>query len=338
MREAMLYEKKHESKVHCFLCNHHCRIKPDGFGTCGMRQNLDGVLYTHAYGETIAANADPIEKKPLYHFLPGTRSFSIATMGCNFQCDFCQNWQISQVNRQKGKTGRGLEFAPGKIVEEALSRNCQSISYTYTEPTIFFEYAYDTAMLAKDKGLGNVFVTNGFMTTEAIDAIRPCLDACNVDLKAFDKGFYKDICRGRLAPVLDTIRALREAGIWVEVTTLVVPGSNDSREQLKGIAEFLAGVDPGIPWHISRFHPDYKFTDAGPTPLETMKTAYSLGKEAGLEHVYLGNVAGESRDTDCHNCGHRLISRGFSRAEIDLTKDGRCPKCRTALNGVFHIA
>jgi len=336
MREAMLYEKIKKNEVHCYLCNHHCRIKPDEFGSCGMRQNFDGTLYTHAYGEVIAANADPIEKKPLYHFLPGTRSFSIATMGCNFQCEFCQNWQISQSNKRSDSRSRGYELPPEKIVQEAKSRGCESIAYTYTEPTIFFEYAYDTAQLAKPEGIANVFVTNGFMTREALETIQPYLDACNVDLKAFNKDFYKNVCHGRLQPVLDTIRNLKELGIWVEVTTLIVPGANDSEEELNGIAEFIAGVDTNIPWHISRFHPDYKYDHVGPTPVSVMKTALELGKTAGLKYIYMGNVPGESLDTYCPGCDHLLIRRGFSGGEVKLSEDGRCPKCGEQLAGVFR--
>ncbi len=338
MREAMLYKELDNKEVYCFLCNHHCRIKPSEFGRCGMRQNLKGILYTHAYGEVIAANADPIEKKPLYHFLPGTRSFSIATTGCNFQCEFCQNWQISQANKQSERQVRGIEMSPEKIVAEAKSRHCASIAYTYTEPTVFFEYAYDTARIAKAEGIANVFVTNGFMTKEAIETFQPYLDACNVDLKSFSKDFYKNVCHGRLQPVLDTIRTLKASGIWLEVTTLIVPGSNDSQAELKQIAEFLASVDTDIPWHISRFHPDYKFTDGGPTPLSVMRTAYELGKAAGLKHVYLGNVAGESLDTDCHYCGRRLISRGMAGAEMNLTKEACCPSCQRKMAGVFRIS
>ncbi len=335
MREAMLYEHIKDGEVHCYLCNHHCRIKPSEFGTCGMRQNLDGRLYSHAYGEVIAANADPIEKKPLYHFLPGSRSFSIATMGCNFQCEFCQNWRISQANKRSDDRARGIELSPEKIVEEAKSRGCQSIAYTYTEPTVFFEYAYDTARLAKAEGIANLFVTNGFMTKEAIETIQPYLDACNVDLKAFNKDFYKNVCHGRLQPVLDTIRTLKDLGIWLEVTTLIVPGSNDSEAEIKGIADFLAGIDTNIPWHISRFHPDYKYSDLEPTPLSVMKTAYELGKAAGLKYIYLGNVPGESVDTYCPGCRQLLIKRGFPEAEVNLSEDGRCPKCGEPVAGVF---
>ncbi|MBS3757099.1 MAG: AmmeMemoRadiSam system radical SAM enzyme [Desulfobacterales bacterium] len=337
MREAMLYEriKDKDGEVHCYLCSHHCRIKPNEFGTCGMRQNLDGTLYTHAYGEVIAANADPVEKKPLYHFLPGSRSFSLATMGCNFQCEFCQNWQISQANRRSGDRIRGIELSPEKIVEAAKSKSCRSIAYTYTEPTVFFEYAYDTARLAKAEGIASVFITNGFMTRDAFETIQPYLDACNVDLKAFDKDFYKNICHGRLQPVLDTIRTLKDLGIWLEVTTLIVPGSNDSEKEIKGIADFLAGIDTNIPWHISRFHPDYKYSGLDPTALSVMKTAYELGKAAGLKHIYLGNVPGESVDTYCPGCNRLLIKRGAAGASVDLSEDGRCPECGEPLAGVF---
>jgi len=337
MREAMLYEriKDKDGEVHCYLCSHHCRIKPNEFGTCGMRQNLDGTLYTHAYGEVIAANADPVEKKPLYHFLPGSRSFSLATMGCNFQCEFCQNWQISQANRRSGDRIRGIELSPEKIVEAAKSKSCRSIAYTYTEPTVFFEYAYDTARLAKAEGIASVFITNGFMTRDAFETIQPYLDACNVDLKAFDKDFYKNICHGRLQPVLDTIRTLKDLGIWLEVTTLIVPGSNDSEAEIKGIADFLAGIDTNIPWHISRFHPDYKYSGLDPTALSVMKTAYELGKAAGLKHIYLGNVPGESVDTYCPGCNRLLIKRGAAGASVDLSEDGRCPECGEPLAGVF---
>ena len=337
MREAMLYEHIKDGEVHCYLCNHHCRIKESEFGECGMRQNLAGNLYTHAYGEVIAANADPIEKKPLYHFLPGSRSFSIATMGCNFKCEFCQNWQISQSNKRTAANASGLELSPEQIVDEAKSRNCRSIAYTYTEPTIFFEYAHDSARLAKQAGIANVFVTNGFMTREALETIHPYLDACNVDLKAFNKNFYKNICHGRLQPVLDTIRTLKNLGIWVEVTTLIVPGTNDDETELKGIADFLAGIDTNIPWHISRFHPDYKYDHVGPTPISVMKTAFELGKSAGLKHIYLGNVPGESVDTYCPACQHLLIKRGVSAPEVNLLQDGRCEKCGEKLAGTFKI-
>ncbi|MDP2644426.1 MAG: AmmeMemoRadiSam system radical SAM enzyme [Desulfobacterales bacterium] len=333
--EARLYEVVADGKVHCFLCCHHCRIAASKFGICGVRQNLAGKLYTHAYGDAIAANVDPIEKKPLYHFLPGSLSFSVATIGCNFRCGFCQNWQISQASAGKEPAGRTGNLLPESIVRQAKSQRCRSIAYTYTEPTIFFEYAYDTARLAKENDLFNVFVTNGYMTTEALKMIHPYLDAANVDLKSFSEDFYRGTCHGHLKPVLAAIRTMKDLGIWVEVTTLVIPGQNDDEEQLEGIVRFIAGVDPHIPWHVSRFHPAYQVTDVGATSLETLRKAYRLGKAAGLRHVYLGNVPGEAPETFCAKCGEALIRRrGFHVAENRIEKSA-CPACGEAVAGVF---
>ncbi|MFH1552024.1 MAG: AmmeMemoRadiSam system radical SAM enzyme [Candidatus Omnitrophota bacterium] len=322
-------------KVHCFLCAHHCKISEDGFGFCGMRQNVKGQLYTHAYGKVIASHVDPIEKKPLYHFLPGTYAYSIATVGCNFRCPFCQNWSISQV-AVKNQEAEGYELQPEDVVAEALGNNCSSISYTYTEPTIFFEYAYDTAKLAKDKGLYNNFVTNGYMTKEAITEISPYLDAANIDLKFFKDDSYRRVCKGSLQPVLDSIENMKKAGIWVEVTTLIVPGENDSDEELRGIAAFLAKTGKEIPWHISRFHPDYKYTDFSPTPIETMERAMEIGAEEGLKYVYLGNVSTRA-ETICPGCGNILIEREGFEANVSrkVFEDGKCTSCGTCIEGVW---
>jgi pyruvate formate lyase activating enzyme len=333
-KEAMLYEKLKKADVRCFLCNHNCTIKPSKFGICGMRENIDGILYTYAYERIIAANVDPIEKKPLYHFLPGSSSFSIATAGCNFQCGFCQNWQISQLSRKKDKNLSGHMLSPEDAVAKAIEHGCKSISYTYTEPTIFFEYAFDIARHASQKGILNVFVTNGFMSLEALDVIRPYLDACNVDLKSFSDEFYKKTCKGHLQPVLDSIAYMHKIGIWVEVTTLVIPGANDSDKELSGIANFIANVDPNIPWHISRFHPDFKFTDTDPTPIESLEKAASIGQEAGLHFIYLGNISGD-RDTICPKCKKVLVSRrGYSIGEPQITQ-GQCAFCSTSIPGVW---
>ncbi len=335
IKPAMLFKPLPGNRVSCRLCAHRCRLDPNEFGKCGVRENRDGVLQTHVYGEVIAAHVDPIEKKPLYHYLPGTASFSIATIGCNFHCAFCQNWRISQENGRKGIGTGERSISPQEIVEAAVSRGCRSIAYTYTEPTVFFEFAYDTARIAHDRGLGNVFVTNGFMTAEALRTIEPYLDACNVDLKSFRDDFYRDICRGRLAPVLESIRLMKEMGIWVEVTTLILPGVNDSDGELEKIVDFIAGVDPCIPWHISRFHPDYEVRDITPTPVETLRRAYQTGNRGGLRHVYIGNVPGESEDTLCSECGRPLIlRRGFSSTAIDIV-DSRCPACGANIAGVF---
>ncbi len=335
IREASLYRKLEDGLAACDLCAHRCRIRPGAFGVCQVRENRDGTLVTHAYGEVIAAHVDPIEKKPFYHFLPGTRSFSIATAGCNFRCSFCQNWQISQASKAASPAGRGEAAEPAEIVRAARQSGCRSISYTYTEPTIFFEYARDIAVLARAEGLANTFVTNGFMTAEALEAARPWLDAANVDLKSFRDETYKKTCGGRLGPVLETIRRMREAGIWVEVTTLVVPGLNDADDELKGIAGFLAGVDRDIPWHISRFHPDYKYTTAPPTPQETLDRAVRRGQAAGLRYVYVGNIDDPNTITYCPGCRKEVVGRrGFS-VTFDRTIEGRCPECGTAIAGKF---
>jgi pyruvate formate lyase activating enzyme len=330
-KEAMLYERLDDRRVHCFLCAHNCKIADSKLGVCAVRQNIEGTLYTHVYARTIAANIDPIEKKPLYHFLPGSTSFSIATMGCNFQCGFCQNWQISQAPRVEGSAPTGRELPPEQVVKQAKEYGCLSISYTYTEPTIFFEYAYDCSMLAAEAGLRNVFVT----TRQALDAIQPYLDAANVDLKSFNEEYYKRVCKARLQPVLDSITYMKQIGIWVEVTTLVVPGENDSVEDLTQIARFIAGLDRDIPWHISRFRPDYEFGDRDATPIETLRRAREIGRSEGLHHVYLGNVT-EGSDTSCPECGETVVKRAYMGVENSRTRDGACPSCGARIGGVWR--
>jgi pyruvate formate lyase activating enzyme len=333
LKEAMLYEKKENDKVSCFLCSHHCLISDGKSGICNVRENRGGVLYTHAYGELIAQSIDRIEKKPLYHFLPGSKSFSIAAIGCNFQCGFCQNWQISQVNEAKALGLNSEEVKPGDVVRQAKQTGSRSISYTYSEPTIFFEYAYEISQLAKREGLFNVFVTNGYMTKETVKTISPYLDAANIDLKSFRDDYYRKVCGGRLAPVLKSIEGMKKLNIWIEVTTLVVPGQNDSEEELKDIANFLAGLDPSIPWHVSRFHPQYKMEDLESTPLERLNKAYDIGKVSGLRYVYLGNV-GKGNNTYCDQCHRLLIERfGFSIGTYRV-KEGRCPDCNRSVDGV----
>ena len=332
----MLWERLEGSKIHCYLCAHHCRIDEGNFGFCGMRENSQGELYTYAYGNVIANHVDPIEKKPLYHFLPGTYAYSIATIGCNFRCGFCQNWNISQMS-VKSCGEEGYELKPEEVVREALKNNCSSISYTYTEPTIFFEYAYDTAKLAQEKGIANTFVTNGYMTKEAIETIKPYLDAANVDLKFFKDETYKKVCKGSLHPVMDSIRNMKAAGIWVEVTTLVIPGENDSDEELRDIARFIVSVGKEVPWHISRYHPDFKYAENGPdsTPVETIEKAKKIGKEEGLKYVYPGNIM-DIGATVCPKCGEVLIERaGFGADILDGFNKGICENCNTRIEGVW---
>jgi len=334
-KEALLYEKLDQKKVHCFLCSHHCRITPSKTGFCGVRQNVDGTLYSLNYDKVCAANPDPIEKKPLFHFQPGSASFSIACIGCNFRCSFCQNWQISQAVPDTGLL-EGAAFSPQQIVAAALRARCKSIAYTYTEPTIFMELCAETGALAKQEGLANVFVSNGYMTKEAIDFAKDWLDGINVDLKAFSDDYYKIFCKARLQPVLDAIKYIgKETKIWMEITTLLLPGQNDSDDELKKIADFLvteAGSD--VPWHISRFIPQYKYLDAHPTPTSTIERAEQIGKQAGLHYVYPGNVPGsKSESTFCHNCGKLLIERHGYHVAQNLIENSACPSCSTPIPG-----
>lgn len=334
MKEARFYRKQTDQKVECFLCAQHCHIKHGKKGKCGVRENRDGTLWSLVYGRLIAQHIDPIEKKPLFHFLPGTRSYSIATAGCNFRCLFCQNADISQSPWELGSIF-GERVAADAVVEQAARANCASISYTYTEPTIFMEYALDVARLARDKGIRNVFVSNGYMTQDSLEAAAPVLDAANVDLKAFSDRFYAEQCGAHLDPVLRTIERMRRLGIWVEVTTLVIPGLNDGEGELRALARFLVSVDKQIPWHISRFHPTYKLTDRPPTPVATLQRARRIGLEEGLHYVYTGNVPGdEGESTYCHHCGAVLLERVGFATERGHLKDGKCSMCQTPLAGV----
>jgi len=333
-KEAMLYEKLPEGKVRCNLCAHRCVIADGKKGICQVRENRGGTLYTLVYGHTIIQHVDPVEKKPLFHFHPGSTAYSIATPGCNFRCRWCQNWDISQVVRERHLV-LGEEASPEQVVAAAQKADCRSIAYTYTEPTIFFEYAYDTARLAHKAGLANLYITNGYMTEEMLETFQPYLDAANVDLKAFRDKTYRKYVGARLQPVLDTMKLMKRLGIWLEVTTLVIPGINDDDVELKDAANFVAeelGVD--TPWHISRFFPAYKMTDVSPTPVETLNRAREIGLEAGLRYVYVGNVPGEA-NTECHKCGQVLIRRfGYRILENRVQPNGRCPNCGTPVAGV----
>ncbi|SPD73474.1 conserved hypothetical protein [uncultured Desulfobacterium sp.] len=335
MKEAYLYTKMEGQKVRCLLCNHQCVISDGKRGICGVRENRSGSLISLVYGKVIAAHSDPIEKKPLFHFLPGTRSHSIATVGCNFRCLFCQNADISQMPTDHHRI-MGSDMTPDDIVTEALGTHSSSIAYTYTEPTVYFELALDTARLAVKKGLKNVFVSNGYMTRQCIQEIHPDLHAANVDLKAFSNKFYKEQCGARLEPVLGTLEEMKKTGVWLEITTLLIPGLNDSVEELKELATFIANLDQNIPWHISRFHPTYRLTDRHSTPAGDIRRARDIGYEAGLQYVYTGNLPGdEGEKTFCHNCKEILIDRlGFFVAQNKI-KDGHCPGCGSEIPGVW---
>lgn len=292
MREACLYEKTDDNRVLCRNCAHYCAILPGGRGICGVRENIGDKLYALNYGKIIAVNIDPIEKKPLYHFLPGTFSLSIAAVGCNFKCQACQNWDISQ-GFKTSKEIPGDNLSPADIVRIAKEKKLPSISYTYTEPAIFSEFALDTMMLAKKEGIKNIWVSNGFWSKELFDLIFPYLDAANVDLKGFTDEFYIKYCGGKLRPVLDALKRLKQKRIWTEITTLVIPTLNDSEKELKGIASFVKKeLGPETPWHISRFSGaiSWKLQHLSDTPIETLKMAQSIGKKAGLKNIHLGNI------------------------------------------------
>jgi pyruvate formate lyase activating enzyme len=335
IKEAMLYEKLDDQRVHCNLCAHRCTIKPDRQGICGVRENKDGVLYSLVYGTLIAEHIDPIEKKPFFHVYPASKSYSIATVGCNFSCDFCQNHDISQMPRSTRMIS-GEDILPAEIADQAKKSGSKTIAYTYTEPTIYFELAYDTAKIAIENGLKNVFVTNGFMTAEAMEMMTPYLTAANVDLKSFRDEFYKKRCGARLNPVLESLIKMKAMGIWVEITTLLIPTLNDSDEELKDIAKFIAGLGKETPWHISRFHPQFKMLNVPVTSISSLHRAVKIGKQAGLKYVYSGNVPGdEGENTHCFHCGNLLIERcGFKVVSIKLTGN-KCFKCGTQLDGVL---
>jgi pyruvate formate lyase activating enzyme len=336
LKEAMFYEKLEGKLVNCNLCSHRCRkIADSKRGICGVRENRDGKLYSLVYGKAVARSIDPIEKKPLFNFLPGSRSYSIATVGCNFRCENCQNYDISQMPQERG-TIVGQDVSPEEIVSAAKRNRCESIAYTYTEPTIFFEYAYDTAKLAKKEGIKNVFVTNGYITPEALKQISPYLDAANIDLKSFSDEFYRKRCGARLQPVLDSIRLYKSLGIWTEITTLIIPTLNDSEEELKKIAEFISDVGEDTPWHISQFHSTYKLIDLPRTPVTTLRKARKIGLDAGLKYVYEGNVPGEDGEsTYCPNCGKMLIHRfGYSIHENKIA-NSKCTYCGAEIDGLY---
>jgi pyruvate formate lyase activating enzyme len=333
-KEAVLWEPAGDGKVRCNLCGFRCLIGEGRTGRCLVRRNTAGVLYSLNYGRLCAANADPIEKKPLFHFQPGSRSFSIAAVGCNFKCGFCQNWQISQPGR-RGRIG-GRAMSPGEVIDAAVAAGCASVAYTYTEPTVFMEFCADCGRVARERGLANVFVSNGYQTREAIDFAAEWLDGINVDLKSFSDGYYRKLCKATLDPVLDTIRYVAgHTDMWMEVTTLVVPGLNDSDAEFAAIAGFLAAeAGPDVPWHISRFYPNYRMLDAAATPAATLERAAEIAGSAGLRYVYLGNVpAGVGADTRCYNCGRVLIRRAGYTVISNRIEHRRCPDCFAVVAG-----
>ena len=336
MREAELYTKLAENRVRCDLCAHLCRLRPGQVGICGVRQNLKGILYTRVADLVIATHVDPIEKKPFYHVLPGSKSYSLAAPGCNFNCRHCQNHEISQMPRSQEKLA-GERRKPEMLVREAIATGCKSLAYTYTEPTVYFELMSETAALGRERGLLNLMVSNGYLTGATRNRLKPLLHGANIDLKAWSNSFYRRICgAASKTPVLETIADFVAHGIWVEVTTLLIPGYNDSTAELEELARFLVSVSPDIPWHVTGFFPTYRLTEVLPTSPETLKKARDIGLAAGLRYVFEGNrpgVGGES--TFCHNCGKILIERYGFRVVENKMSGQCCPFCQTPVAGIF---
>ncbi len=335
---SLLAERRPDGSVRCGVCAHRCLVRPGRSGICGVRENRDGTLVCTAYGRVAAIGLDPIEKKPLFHVDPGSLAYSIATPGCPFHCRFCQNWELAQGPRL-GIRLPERQMSPAEVVAAARRAGARSIAYTYVEPTVFLEYALDTARLAHEAGLRNLFITDGYATPEATALLAEVLDAANVDLKSFDDRFYRRLCGARLAPVLETIAALRRTGVWVELTTLVIPGHNDSDAELRELTRWIVRtVGPETPWHVSRFFPAHRMLDVPPTPPATLLRAAEIGRAAGLQHVYVGNAPQLGlEDTLCTGCGALLIERAGYATRSHLTDGGACPGCGRRLEG-RHLA
>lgn len=335
MKEAMLYDKVDSGGVKCRLCRHGCKIEEGKRGICGVRQNTGGTLYTLVYDKVVSSAVDPIEKKPLFHIAPGSKSFSIATVGCNFRCSFCQNYSISQMPRDQGRIV-GEDHSPQEIVNAAVRHGCRTIAYTYTEPTVYYELARETMEEAHRHGVLNVFVTNGYMTRDTLDDARGLLDAANVDLKAFNDRFYTRYCKARLEGVLDSLRYMKELGIWLEVTTLLIPTLNDDPGEIREMARFIrTELGKETPWHVSRFYPQYKEQGLPPTEVKAIRQVRKIGLDEGLDYVYTGNIPSDPGEkTYCPDCSHLLIDRlGYTIGSYAI-EDGRCPSCSRAVDGV----
>jgi pyruvate formate lyase activating enzyme len=340
MKESILYKKLQDKIANCRTCSHYCLMNSGKRGICGIRENIEGKLYFLPYGRAVAANIDPIEKKPIFHYMPGTKTFSIGTVGCNFRCGNCQNWTISQFGKgtslnRKIIEDTGEKLLPEDIIKLAKKNECPSISYTYTEPTIFLEYVLTTMKLAKKSGLKNIWVSNGFMSQETLKLIIPYLDAINIDIKSFDDKFYRENCGARVEPVLNNCIQMIKNNLWLEITTLIIPTLSDDERMLKKIAEFIKDkLGENVPWHVSAFSGEisWKLQSLPNTPLEIIKTAYEIGKSAGLKYVYAGNVAGSDMEsTFCSKCGKKMIERtGYTIRRFD--KNGKCGKCGEILN------
>lgn len=334
VREARHYRQMDGKRVVCLLCPKRCRVPDQQRGFCGVRENREGVYYTVVHSRACTFHVDPIEKKPLYHFQPGSSTFSIATAGCNIECKFCQNWNISQSRPEQI---RSIHLPPERLVEGCRKTNSQSLSFTYSEPIIFYEYMYDASVAAKEAGFDRVMISNGFIEPEAMQELLPQLSAVKIDLKAFTEHFYRETCSGQLQPVLDTLLLLKESGKWFEIVVLLIPTLNDSEKEIREMTEWIAeklGVE--VPVHFSRFHPTYQIKNLPPTPPQTLERAHQIAKEAGLEYVYLGNLPGNPMgNTYCPKCQEPVISRyGYTITQMNL-KDGKCGACSHPIPGIW---
>ena len=329
-----LFKKIKQNQIQCLACFNYCLISEGKTGLCGVRQNKRGELKLLVDNKAAAVNLDPLEKKPFFHFLPGTFAFSFGTFGCNFGCEFCQNWDISQTPKLEKLSNLGEEWLPEQIIEYCLSHHFKTIAYTYNEPTVWTEYALKTMKLAKKYQLKNVWVSNGYFSPQTLKLIAPYLDAINIDLKSYQEDFYHKIVHASLAPVKKNIQEVWKLGIWEEVTTLIIPTLNDSTEELKQMAKFLVEISPDLPWHLSAFYPAYRLLTVPSTPQKTLIKAYQIGKNTGLRYVYTGNIPDQNYEsTFCPNCGEKIIERlGIEMIQNNL-KNGRCPKCEFEIKG-----
>jgi pyruvate formate lyase activating enzyme len=332
--EARYYDKLPEKRVECQLCPHRCKVADLERGTCGVRENRGGVYHTLVHSRAVSANVDPIEKKPLFHFLPGTTAFSIATAGCNMECKFCQNWQISQYRPEQVKA---MRLEPARVHEMAKAAGARSIAYTYSEPTIYYEYMFDTAALGKKTGVRSVVVSAGYIEEQPLKDLLPHVDAIKIDLKSFRQSFYDSQCRGQLKNVLKTLEIIRAAGKWLEIVVLIVPTLNDSEGEIRDMTRWVkATLGADVPVHFTRFHPTYRLRALPRTPTGTMERCHEIAKAEGINFAYLGNVAGHAAEnTSCPSCKEIVIRRMGMGVEAVRLSGGQCPKCKRTIPGVW---
>ena len=333
VREARYYEKIGEKKIVCKLCPHECRIADLERGTCGVRENRDGIYYTLVYGNPCSVHVDPIEKKPMFHYYPATRAFSIATAGCNFVCRFCQNWEISQKRPEQLKS---IDLDPREVIETARRYRCRSVAHTYTEPVIFFEYMLDCAIEGKRRGIPSVMISNGYIQEKPMRELCQYLGAVKIDLKAFTEKFYKEQCSGTLKPVLDCLLVLKDEGIWFEIVVLIIPTLNDSPREINDMTRWIVReLGPDVPVHFSRYYPTFMLKNIPPTPPRLLERARKIARENGVHYAYIGNILSDASNTYCHSCGKLLIERYGYSTSLEGMKKNRCKYCGQTIPGIF---